>query len=261
MLAGSAPTTTSGSSRAATATRRPPVLESLARVLGLDRRPPDYLLSLARRRPRGAAQRRPRRETVRPASGSCIAVVDLPAFVEGRLFDVLAANGPTRPRCRRPCRRARTGSARCSSTRPSEALYPDWRTGHRPAGRQLPRLVGPATDDPRIAQLVGELSLSSERFRRLWAAAARRQSRGGMPSRLHHPELGDLSSGARSSPSATPGASCWWSTTPSPAPAAPRRWRSSPPWPARPPRSPATLRWRTSVPSAARTGWGRGIMP
>jgi hypothetical protein len=29
--------------------------------------------------------------------------------------------------------------------------------------------IGPDADDPRIAQLVGELSLTSEQFRKLWA--------------------------------------------------------------------------------------------
>ena len=48
-------------------------------------------------------------------------------------------------------------------------LYPDWE-------RTVPRLVagfrnriGDRIDDPRVVQLVGELSLGSEEFRRAWA--------------------------------------------------------------------------------------------
>jgi len=42
-----------------------------------------------------------------------------------------------------------------------------------------------------FVQLVGELSLSSERFRRLWARHDV-QPREGMPTRIHHPHVGDL---------------------------------------------------------------------
>ncbi len=52
--------------------------------------------------------------------------------------------------------------------------------------------VGRDTDDPRFVQLVGELSLSSERFRKLWARHDIRTREGG-PTRLNHPQLGDLS--------------------------------------------------------------------
>jgi hypothetical protein len=49
----------------------------------------------------------------------------------------------------------------------------------------------PASDDPRFVQLVGELSLSSEKFRRLWARHDVVTLQG-MPTRIHHPQLGDL---------------------------------------------------------------------
>ena len=47
------------------------------------------------------------------------------------------------------------------------------------------------TDDPRFVQLVGELSLSSKRFRQLWARHDV-QAREGAPALLHHPQVGDL---------------------------------------------------------------------
>ena len=51
--------------------------------------------------------------------------------------------------------------------------------------------VGSDADDPGFVELVGELSLSSERFRRLWARHDVK-ARAGMPTRLHHPQVGDL---------------------------------------------------------------------
>ncbi|HEY4851943.1 MAG TPA: hypothetical protein VII22_14195 [Streptosporangiaceae bacterium] len=51
--------------------------------------------------------------------------------------------------------------------------------------------VGTDADDPGFVQLVGELSLSSERFRQLWARHDV-HTREGMPARIHHPQVGDL---------------------------------------------------------------------
>jgi MmyB-like transcription regulator ligand binding domain len=51
--------------------------------------------------------------------------------------------------------------------------------------------IGPDADDPRIAQLVGELSLASEPFRKLWARHDVRNLAGGAVT-MHHPEIGPL---------------------------------------------------------------------
>jgi len=51
--------------------------------------------------------------------------------------------------------------------------------------------IGNDIDDPRIAQLVGELSLGSERFGRLWARHDVR-ALAGAPVRMLHPEVGQL---------------------------------------------------------------------
>jgi hypothetical protein len=51
--------------------------------------------------------------------------------------------------------------------------------------------LGTDVDDPRIAQLVGELSLASERFRQLWARHDVRPL-AGAPARLRHPQVGLL---------------------------------------------------------------------
>jgi hypothetical protein len=51
--------------------------------------------------------------------------------------------------------------------------------------------VGTDTADPRFVQLVGELSLPSERFRHLWARYDV-QIREGTPALIRHPQAGDL---------------------------------------------------------------------
>jgi transcriptional regulator with XRE-family HTH domain len=165
------------------------VLEALARVLGLDQAATDYLLSLATPRPRHR-QRRPRPETVPAGIRQLLDVLGLPAFVEGRYFDVLAANGLARALS--PNLQAGQNRLRAVFLDPAEqALYPDWdhATAWLVAGFR--ESVGTDTDDPRFVQLVGELSLSSQQFRQLWARHDV-QPREGMPTRIHHPQVGDL---------------------------------------------------------------------
>ncbi|HTX80607.1 MAG TPA: helix-turn-helix domain-containing protein, partial [Streptosporangiaceae bacterium] len=66
------------------------VLESLARVLRLDELEQEYLLGLATSRPRRQRRRKPERVPAR--LHQLLASVQIPAFVEGRAFDVLASN-------------------------------------------------------------------------------------------------------------------------------------------------------------------------
>jgi transcriptional regulator with XRE-family HTH domain len=165
------------------------VLEALARVLDLDQAATDYLLSLATPRPRHRP-RRPRRETVPAGIRQLLDVLGLPAFVEGRYFDVLAANRLARALS--PNLQKGRNRLRDVFLDPAEqALYPDWdqATARMVAGFR--ESVGTDTDDPRFVQLVGELSLSSERFRQLWARHDV-QTRAGMLTRIRHPQVGDL---------------------------------------------------------------------
>jgi transcriptional regulator with XRE-family HTH domain len=165
------------------------VLEALAGVLGLDQVATDYLLGLAAPRPRHR-RRRPRRETVPAGIRQLLGVLGLPAFVEGRYFDVLAANALARALS--PNLQAGQNRLRAVFLDPAEqALYPDWDQATAGLVAGFRESVGTDADDPGFVQLVGELSLSSERFRRLWARHDV-QSREGMPTRIHHPQVGDL---------------------------------------------------------------------
>ncbi|MFD5075873.1 hypothetical protein [Streptomyces sp. NPDC058371] len=70
-------------------------------------------------------------------------------------------------------------------------LHKDWETATVSVEAGLRVAAGAEPDDPRMAALVGELSLKSDRFRRLWGRLDVRRSEGAR-SRLHHPEVGDL---------------------------------------------------------------------
>ena len=72
-----------------------------------------------------------------------------------------------------------------------KALYPDWDQATAGLVAGFRQSVGSDVDDPGFVQLVGELSLASERFRLLWA----RHDVGafeGAPVRLDHPQVGEL---------------------------------------------------------------------
>jgi transcriptional regulator with XRE-family HTH domain len=164
------------------------VLESLARVFGLDAAATQYLLSLTA--PRTGSPRRPRRETVPTGIRQLLDAVGLPAFVESPMFDVLAANA--------------LATALSPSIRPGENrlwsmfldegerdLHPDWEQAIGGMVASFRTSIGTDVDDPRIAQLIGELSLASEPFRRLWARHDVR-ALAGASTRMCHPEVGML---------------------------------------------------------------------
>jgi hypothetical protein len=70
-------------------------------------------------------------------------------------------------------------------------LYPDWETKARDTVSNLRLDAGRHPDDPRLAALVGELSLASADFRRLWADHnVQGKTRG--RKRFNHPQLGEL---------------------------------------------------------------------
>jgi transcriptional regulator with XRE-family HTH domain len=165
------------------------VLESLARVLQLDQESTDYLLGLAAPRPRRRASR-PRRETVPASILELLDVIGLPAFVEGRYLDVLATNRLATTLS--PNVQVGQNRVRSVFLDPAEqVLYPDWEQTTAEFVAGFRESVGSNIDDPRAVELVGELSLGSERFRQLWARHDV-QVRRGRPIRMHHPQVGDL---------------------------------------------------------------------
>jgi transcriptional regulator with XRE-family HTH domain len=166
----------------------PQVLEALARVLRLDAAATEHLLSLAAARP--APTRRVRRETVPAGIRQLLDVINLPAFVESRTFEVLAANRLATAVS--PNIRPGANRLRAIFLDPDEQdLYPDWEQAARNLVAGFRASVGGDVEDQRIVQLVGELSLASEQFRRLWARHDVTALSGGAM-RLNHPVVGVL---------------------------------------------------------------------
>jgi len=165
------------------------VVEALARVLQLDEPATQHLLQLAAPAPR-RRRRRPRREVVPPGTLRLLDRIGTPGYVEGRYFDVLAAN---------PLARALSPNLAPGHNRlrdlfldPAEqALNAEWPAVAPTMVARFREAVGTDTDDERVERLVGELSLASDRFRTLWA---RHDVKLGAPhtTRLRHPQVGEL---------------------------------------------------------------------
>ncbi|MEV6389365.1 helix-turn-helix domain-containing protein [Nocardia xishanensis] len=164
------------------------VLESIARVLQLDEDTSAYLLGLAADKPR--RRRRPVKETVPPSIVKLLGTLPLPAFVEGRYLDVLAAN----PLATALSPRLTVGANRLRDVflDPAErSLFPDWEIATEGLVAGFRQSVGTDIDDPRFIELVGELSLASPRFLRLWARHDVKPRQGTLM-RFDHPQVGRL---------------------------------------------------------------------
>jgi transcriptional regulator with XRE-family HTH domain len=169
----------------------PQVLDALARVLRLDETERGYLFELAAppTRNRTRARRTPP-ERVPARLHHLLAAVDVPAFVEGRTFDVLAANElatALSPRLRPGQNRLRS----LLLDPEEQAFQKDWATSAAGIIAAFREQAGAHTDDPRFVALVGELSLASGRFRELWARHDVRRLEGGTTTVLH-PIVGEL---------------------------------------------------------------------
>jgi transcriptional regulator with XRE-family HTH domain len=171
------------------------VLEAVARALQLDDAERAHLFDLTQ--PTTARTRRKRPlapQRVHPVLYRTLDSLSVPAVVQGRRTDVLAANRlayalytdfEARPR------RERNFARFVFLDEAARTLYADW---DQVAGDCLAALrlyAGRHPDDPQLAELIGELSLHSDTFRRLWADHDVRAHASGVK-RLHHPLVGDL---------------------------------------------------------------------
>lgn len=164
------------------------VLDSLARVLGLDRAAAEYLEQLARAPQRPPA--RARRESVPEGIRMLLETIGLPAFVENRFFDVLASN----PLAEALSPTLTPGASRMRAfflDETERALYPEWDEAAAGLVARFRASIGTGPHDPRLVQLIGELSLESETFRRLWARHDVRVGEG-TETLIRHPVVGDL---------------------------------------------------------------------
>ena len=172
-----------------------PTLETIAGALRLDQAGRDYLLELSMRPP----SRPPRKSKAQRASPHLLRLLDdlatMPALVLGRRMDVLGWNAmaaalmvtdfaklPTRQR----------NYVRLVFTDPAvRRLYPDWEQTGRLCVALLHMEVARDPHDPRLAELVGELSIQDVDFRRWWSdhqVAIRNRG----VKRFDHPRVGCL---------------------------------------------------------------------
>jgi transcriptional regulator with XRE-family HTH domain len=168
----------------------PQVLDALARALQLDDDATAHLHRLATppTRPRRKAQRP---EKVPTGILQLIASWDqTPAYVRGRYMDVLAANPIGTALAPYYVKGANLVRSAFLDPRVRDR-HGDWEHATESTVAELRLLVGPDVDDPRLNELVGELSVRSERFRQLWARHDVRPKRGGT-TRIDHPLVGPL---------------------------------------------------------------------
>jgi transcriptional regulator with XRE-family HTH domain len=165
------------------------ILDSIARALRLTPDEQVYLHELAR--PPAAIRRRPARpERVSASVQTLIDSWSTPALVHGRYMTTLAANPMAIALS--PFFAPGINTLRAAFLEPQmREFYRDWNEMTAKAVAYLRSVIGGAADDPRLAELVGELSLRSERFAALWARQDVRQKTTGV-SRLLHPQVGPL---------------------------------------------------------------------
>jgi transcriptional regulator with XRE-family HTH domain len=168
------------------------VIEALGRALQLDDDGVAHLRQLAT--PTARRRRAPRRPERVPAGilellGS---LHETPAYVYGRYLDVLAANPLATALV--PYYRVGVNLVRASFLDPQIDETHDRDRATKTSVAALRALTGPDVDDPRLEELVGELSVRSERFRKLWARHDVKPKRSGR-SRIDHPQVGPLDLG------------------------------------------------------------------
>ncbi|KAB8157887.1 helix-turn-helix domain-containing protein [Streptomyces sp. 3MP-14] len=171
-----------------------PVLAALARVLRLDEEERAYLLELAGRggaaRPRRRAERR-----VQPALRRLLAeLTTTPALVLGRRMDILDWNPMAAALLTdfaRVPERHRNYIWLLFSDPAMRALHAHWEESARSCVAMLRGEAGRDPEDPRMAALVGELSVRDDDFRRWWGDH-RVAARVGGSKTLRHPVAGEL---------------------------------------------------------------------
>jgi hypothetical protein len=166
------------------------VLLAIAWALQLDEDATAYLLQLAKPpNLRGRRTRMP--EKVSDGIRTLISSWPLiPAYVHDKYMDILAANNLATALC--PFITPGRNAILDAFTEPEmRELRPDWDTMTARAVPHLRSITGADTGDPRLVELVGELSLRSERFRTLWARQDVKHKTTGT-SLFNHPKVGPL---------------------------------------------------------------------
>jgi transcriptional regulator with XRE-family HTH domain len=171
------------------------VLAAIADALRLDEAGRTYLYDLVR--PRNHAERR-RAYTAQRVRGSIQRMIDAwgdqPVLVIGRRTDVLATNALGRALLAdfdaMPVRE-RNYTRWLFLDEGAQKLYRDWERVSADMAAVLRLDAGRYPDDPRTAELVGELAMRSEHFRQSWANHRVLEHTHGTK-RFVHPVVGEL---------------------------------------------------------------------
>jgi len=145
----------------------PQVIAAIARALQLDEAATAYLHTLAQ--PDAGSHRTGCPEH---APASIVQLIaswpNTPAFVQDRHMDVLAAN--VLATALSPVFSPGVNLVRATFLDPEVRRHAgDWDAVAHSAVSRLRALAGPGVDDPRLVELVAELTRCSDQFRRLWA--------------------------------------------------------------------------------------------
>jgi len=178
----------------------PQVLDALAAALRLDEAERSHLRTLARDGARGGKRRMLPVDRVTPAVVQLLdAFGGAPVVLLGRRSDVLAWNAAGHALIAGHLDPASPGRV---STRPntvrmvfldphSRELYADWPHKARDTVGRLRMAAGAYPDDPKLASLIGDLSVRSAEFAALWAQhPVRAWDVAGY--RMRHPLVGEL---------------------------------------------------------------------
>ncbi|MEV7660859.1 helix-turn-helix transcriptional regulator [Paenarthrobacter sp. NPDC089316] len=175
------------------------IIDAIARALNLNTDERAHLFNLAR--PATAKRRAATKpDKARPGTLRLIqSMPNTPAVVLGRRSEVLAWN---RVGHRLVAGHLDFAAPRTPSTRPNmtrllfldahtRELYTHWREEAARAVSSLRLVAGRSTDDPELTSLVGELTMASEEFAKLWARHPVENCMSGLKY-MHHPEVGRL---------------------------------------------------------------------
>jgi transcriptional regulator with XRE-family HTH domain len=163
------------------------VLESIARALRMDAKATAYLHQLAH--PSSRPHRQPHPKHVSAAIAELIDQFPMPGIVVSRYQDVLAANPIAHALS--PGFEVGQNLSRWRFLDPAARdVYPDWDEATALAVGGLREVSADDPDDPRLLELVSELSSRSERFKQLWQQAEVGYVKG--INHMRHPDVGDL---------------------------------------------------------------------
>ncbi|GAB1325764.1 helix-turn-helix domain-containing protein [Streptomyces sennicomposti] len=171
------------------------VLDAIARALRLSDTEHAHLTHLAKPRQQRRRYRAPKRQQARVALQQLVDSMEgVPAYIGGARSDILAWNRmaaalfgdwgamPAHQR----------NWARLTFLHPDyRELFRDWEQKASDMVSYLRLYAGQHPDDPELSALVGELSVKSEEFRKLWATHDVKEKGHGVK-RMRHPLVGEL---------------------------------------------------------------------